>query len=111
MNFKKTILVAVAGLTVALAATTGASAETRWQYHHPRRTEVIDRLHNQYRRIRDERMEGEINGREARYLHREDRSIFRQEQRDARFDRGHITRGEQHYLNHEENGVSGQIGR
>lgn len=110
MRFSKSALMAVAGLAVAFTATT-ASADTRWERHHPRRDEVIDRLQNQNRRIHEERREGELSGRQARYMHREDRAIYRQEQFDARLNGGHITRAEQHALNQEENDVSHQIGK
>jgi hypothetical protein len=110
MRMRKIILATAATLTVALAAG-GASADTYFERHHPRRDEVVDRLQNQNHRIRDERREGEISGREARYLHREDRSIYRQEQFDARLDHGHITKAEQRALNQDENGVSRQIGK
>lgn len=110
MDFRKVILAAVASATVAMTAG-GASADTYFERHHPRRDEVVDRLQNQNHRIRDERREGEISGREARYMHHEDRMIYRQEQFDARLNHGHITRAEQHALNQEENGVSRQIGR
>ncbi|MBV9329917.1 MAG: hypothetical protein JOZ55_00020 [Alphaproteobacteria bacterium] len=109
MRFSQKALMAVAGLAVAFTAT-AASADTHWERHHPRRDEVIDRLQNQDRRIHEERREGQISGREARYLHREDRAIYRQEQFAARLNGGHITRAEKRALNQEENRVSRQIG-
>lgn len=111
MNTKKAFRVAVASLGLAMIAMSGASADTRWERHHPRRDEVVDRLHNQDLRIQDERREGELTARQAHYLHREDRAIFRQEQREARINGGYLTKGQQRQLNREENGVSGQIGR
>ena len=111
MNIFKTSVIAAFGLAMALGTISGASAETRRERHHPRRDEVMDRLHRQDVRIHRERREGEINFYQAHRLHAEDRSVFRQEQRDARNDDGHITRGEQHHLNRDLNGVSGQIGR
>jgi hypothetical protein len=111
MNIKRNAIIAAVGAVITLGSLGSASAETQWQYQHPRRAEVIDRLHNQFRRIRDERKEGEISPRQAFFLHREDRRIYRQEQRDAYLNGGRLTRGEQHALNREENGVSGQIGR
>jgi hypothetical protein len=111
MNLFKTSIIAAFGIAMTLGTMTGASAETYWERHHPRRDEVMDRLHNQNLRIRDERREGEINGYQARGLHAEDRAIFRREQREARVNGGYITKGEQHHINRELNGVSGQIGR
>jgi hypothetical protein len=98
------------GLAVTLAGATGASADTRWQRHHPRREEVNSRLVRQNHRIMAERREGEINGAQARALHAEDHGIRAQERVDASQNHGHITRAEQRQLNREENGVSGQIG-
>jgi len=107
-NTVKMIMIA-AGLTAALATASAASAGTRWQNHHPRRVEVNHRLANQNRRIRQDRRAGDITGAQARDLHAEDRGIRAQERFDASKDGGHITRGEQRQLNHEENGVSNQI--
>ena len=111
MNVKKTALLVAMGLLMAGSAVTAASADTTWQANHPRREEVNQRLQNQNARIHQERREGELNARQAHRLHMADRHIRRQERRFARHDGGHITRGEQHRLNREENKVSGQIGR
>lgn len=109
MNFKKGLIVAGVSILMAVGAIGSASASV-WSYHHPRRTEVNDRLHNQDLRINREYRDGEISGRRARFLHGEDRLIRHEERFDARFDRGHITRGEDRALNHQENDVSHQIG-
>jgi hypothetical protein len=98
------------GLAVVLAGATGASADTDWQAHHPRREEVNNRLARQNHRIRVEHREGELTGRQARELHAEDRGLRNQERFYASRNGGRITRAEQHRLNREENGVSGQIG-
>ena len=107
----KSMIAAGFALTMAADVATAALAETPWQVEHPRRAEVNARLANQNRRIDIERRDGVITGREARYLHAEDRGIRGQERFDASFNRGHITRGGQRRLNREENGVSRQIGR
>ena len=111
MNTKQKAIIAAIGLALTFGSVASASAETRWEHNHPRRDQVIDRLHRQNMRIRDERREGGLTGQQARSLHAADRSIFRQEQADARANGGHITKSEQHALNQEENGVSKQIGR
>jgi len=111
MQFKRLALAAVLGLSAATVVTASASADTYWQYRHPAREEVDGRLSHLDRRIRDERREGEISGREARHLYHEDRFIRTRERVDAQFDRGHLTSAEYHRLNHEENGLSRQIGR
>jgi hypothetical protein len=103
----------VLGLTLAALAfggATGASASTRWQSNHPRRAEVNQRLGHQSRRISTERRDGELSRGQARDLRAEDRGIRGQERFDASRHGGHITRGEQARLNHEENRVSRQIG-
>ena len=110
LNTKSRFATVALGLAVVLAGAAGASAETQWQAHHPRRVEVNHRLARQDHRIAVERREGELSGRQARELHAEDRGVRAQERFDASHDRGHITRAEQRRLNHEENGVSRQIG-
>jgi hypothetical protein len=107
---RKAIL--VASSVALIAGTAGAaSADTRWQNHHPRREEVNNRLNRQNRRIHQERKEGELTGAQARNLHREDHQI-RQEERDMASQNGsHITKSEQRTLNQQENAVSGQIGK
>ena len=111
MNLKKTMLLSAMGLILAAgAAAGGASAETRWDAHHPRRVEVNHRLHNQALRIHEERKAGELSVRKAHRLHVADRHIRREERRDAARHGGHITKAEQFKLNKEENGVSRRIG-
>jgi hypothetical protein len=111
MHFKRLVLAAVLGLSAATAISASASAQTYWQHRHPGRAEVNVRLADLNRRIGVERREGDISGREARYLHHEDRFIRAQERFDARFDHGRLTRAEFRSLNQEENGLSRQIGR
>lgn len=105
------IALAAVGALTLLTAATGASAQTSWQYDHPRRVEVNHRLANQNRRIHAERREGEITGRQAHALHMEDRGIRGQERYFASRHHGHLTKAEQHRLNRQENGLSRQIGR
>ena len=107
----KTLAIAAVGLITAVMAATGASAETRWRYDHPRRAEVNARLAHQAHRIHVERREHEISAARAHRLHAEDHSIRRQERAYARMDHGHISKAEQRALNQEENHVSHQIRR
>jgi hypothetical protein len=109
-HWEKRLMVAVLALAGVAAATGTASAESRWDRHHPRRAEVNHRLANQNRRIRQERRDGQITAAQAHDLHAEDRGIRAQERFDASQDGGHITKGEKQQLNQEENGVSQQIG-
>jgi len=106
---RKLALAAVALAALGLSATS-ASAESLWQFHHPRRAEVNERLDNQNVRINREVREGELSPWQARRLHRDDFAIRREERTMASFNGGHITRGEQRALNHQENVMSRRIG-
>ena len=110
MNFKRSLLVAVAGAALTLCGVASASAGP-WQNNHPRRVEVNHRLGNQFGQINRDYREGKITGAQAARLHMEDRSIHGQERFASRFHDGHITRAEKRSLNQEENGVSKQIGK
>lgn len=98
----RTLLIAAAGLTMAVGAAGAASAETPWQAHHPRRVEVNHRLDHINRQIRHERREGDLTAAQARRMHERDYALRMQERRFARHDDGHLTRREQVRLNHEE---------
>lgn len=86
------------------------AADGLWAREHPRRAEVNGRLANQHRRINQEVKEGEISGKQAAALHREDRQIRHEERAMASQNEGHITKSEQRTLNQQENAVSRQIG-
>ena len=106
---RKLALAAVALAALGLSATS-ASAESFWQFNHPRRAEVNERLANQNVRINREVREGELSPWQARRLHRDDFAIRREERAMASFNGSHITRGEQRALNHQENVMSRRIG-
>jgi hypothetical protein len=106
----KTIAFVISFALVGSSITT-AFAETQWERNHPRRDQVNDRLSNQNHRINKELKESEITKRQANQLHREDHAIRQEERTMAKFNNGHITKGEQKMLNQQENAVSGQIGR
>jgi hypothetical protein len=106
---RKLTLVAVAFAALGLSATS-ASAESFWQFHHPRRTEVNERLAVQNFRINREVRQGQISPWQARQLHRQDFAIRGEERAMARYNGGYITRGEQHMLNRQENQTSRRIG-
>ena len=110
MNIKRSLILAAMGTGLTLFGVVGASADP-WQYNHPRRVEVNDRLANQNYRIDRDYRDGAISLGQARYLHAEDRDIRYQERFNFRFDDGHISRAEQRALNRDENGVSRQIYR
>lgn len=111
MQIKRLALAAVLGVSAAMAATAGASANPYWHHRYPAREEVNARLAHLNHRIGEERREGEIGAREARYFHGEAHFIRAQERFEARLDGGHLTRAEYRSLNQEENGLSHQIGR
>jgi hypothetical protein len=104
------LIVAIA-IGILGASATSAFAETAWERNHPRRDQVNDRLQNLNARINHEYREGELTPWQARRLHNEDRMIRGEENTMARFDRGHITGGEQRLLNQQENEMSRDIGR
>ena len=110
-SFKTLALAALATAVAGSAVATGASAETYFQAAHPRRTEITNRLAVQNFRIRQERREGLISPRRAAMLHLQDRTIRHEERIDARFDRSHVTRGEDRALNRHENRVNREINR
>jgi hypothetical protein len=78
----------------------------RFANRHPRRAQVLGRDNNLNNRINANK--GNLGGHYGQ-LKSEDNSIHRQEQRDARQNGGHITKGEQNQLNREENHVNNQI--
>jgi hypothetical protein len=110
-NVAKTGTLFALGLSLVLGSclpgiASPAGREARFDRNHPRRSEVLDRKNNLNRKINANR--GNLDGHYGQLKH-EDRSIRRQEQRDARMNGGHITRGEQAHLNREENHLNRQI--
>jgi hypothetical protein len=107
-TFGKIMTVSAASMLLLVGVANAADAT--WAQNHPRRAEVNSRLANQNRRIHQQVKAGDLSKSQAATLHRDDHAI-RQEERDmARQNGGHITKGEQHVLNQQENGVSQQIG-
>jgi hypothetical protein len=99
----RNLLIAVLGAAVTAGGAVGAaSAATPWQVEHPRRVEVNHRLTNLNRTIRHDRRDGAITPAEAHRLHVRTHRVRVEERRFARHDAGHITRNEQHRLNHQE---------
>ena len=78
----------------------------RFAQNHPRRAQVLGRTNNLNARANANK--GNLGGHYGQ-IKSEDRGIRRQEQRDARQNGGHITKGEQNQLNREENHVNNQI--
>jgi hypothetical protein len=94
--------IAILSLGLIAATTTFADAGVR-------RAQVNERLANQNLRIDKERSSGMITAGRANFLHSEDHDLRLEEKLDAKFDGGHITKGEQKLLNQQENSVSKQI--
>ena len=108
----KTKHMIVPAMIAILAISSSAFAQdNRWERNHPRRDEVNDRLRNQDYRIGREYRQGELSGREAAGLHRDDYRISREENHMAYRDGGHLTGRDYRVLNHQENRVSRRIGR
>lgn len=103
---------ALIGATVTLVSSP-ALALNKWQRNHPARTEINNRLHNQNRRITQERREGDITGAQAHALRADDRSIRAQERADARANgnHGHLNGAQVKSLNQESNANSGAVGK
>jgi hypothetical protein len=97
-------------LTSAITLKT-ARADDAWQKKHPRRAQVNKRLGNQQNRVDKGLANGSLKTGQAEKIQNQDAKIHRQEQRDASKNGGHITKGEQNQINHEENGVSHEINR
>lgn len=106
MNSK--YFLSVMALGILLTSMAPAQAQGFFWNNHPRRSEVLRRDNGLNRQIQADR--GQLGG-NYRRLENEDRAIRHQEQRDARFDNGHITAGEQRQLNREENRLQRQINR
>jgi len=102
-------MVAIALLTLGTSVTS-ASAETLWQFNHPRRAEVNQRLGFQNYRINQGVADGRITPYQAQVLHSEDYAIRNEERTMARINGGYITPAQQRALNQQENVVSRQIG-
>src|SRR5437763_17077882 len=94
-------ILTAAVVTVSLGALAGvamADTDTKWQKTHPRREQVNERLANQNKRIRQEVKEGDMTKAKAARLHREDRSIRREDRAMASTNQGHVTTADQEAL-------------
>lgn len=90
-------------------ATQNSGTHKTWAQNHPRRAQVNGRLRNQRRRINQGVKSGKLTSAQAAQLHKDDRQIRHEERRMASQNGGHITKGEQRELNHQENVDSRQI--
>ena len=108
MKIKRTLFAVILG-TAAIAAAGGASAETRWEHHHPRQDQVLDRDAHLRREVRVERREGEISRGQAHRMLVADRAIAREDHRMAHINGGYITPGQQRHMNHQETRLAHRI--
>ena len=109
MGLARTLSLSVLSLVAGGMIAGAAAAETPWQAHHPRQAEVLSRDADERAAVHAERREGDLTHRQARHLLAADRRIARQDHLLARANGGHITRHEQHFLNHEESRVGRHI--
>lgn len=108
-NFSKTLPVAMAlGTLLTASILPSFAGNGNFRMNHPRRAEVLWRDNHINQKINNQK--GDLGGHYGQ-LKAEDRAIHRQEQRDAKLNDGHITRGEQNRLNREENQLNNQIKR
>jgi hypothetical protein len=99
-------VVAVSALVALMTLSTTASFARSFAQNHPRRAEVLGRTNNINNRLNNDY--GKLGGHYGQ-LKGEDQAIRQQEQVDARFNGGYITKGEQRQLNGEENHLNSQI--
>jgi len=104
---RKTAVLSIASLMGLLALSSSCpSFAWGWSCAHPRRTEVLRR--DAYLNAEINHDYGHLRGHYGQ-LQREAYAIDRQEQRDAYFNGGYITPGQQRQLNREENRLQRQI--
>jgi hypothetical protein len=107
---RKPMLLTVVGVLVAGLASP-VFAESVWERNHPRRDQVNDRVANQFRRINQERREGELSRGQAQAMRLQERGVLAEERADARLHGGHITRVEQAQLNRDLNAIGHEFPR
>lgn len=91
----------------SLTASFGAQAgDAKFDHEHPRRSEVLDRLHNINNRVNANygNLDGHYN-----QLKQEEAAIHNQERADKNINGGYITLKQQAQLNAEENSLNHQI--
>lgn len=103
-----TLATAVLALACALPA---VAHDGRFERHHPRRDQVLDRVQRQDHRITHRVREGELDHRQAYALRRHDAWIAMRERRMAYRHGGYITRHQQARLNRHLDRNGWRIGR
>ncbi len=110
MNSSLSRIGAFALSVTMLAASVGVASASPWTASHPWRAQVNTRLAIQNARIHFERATGQISPARAAFLHSQDRTMRHEERLIASLNGGHLTPGEHHLLNRQENVVSHRIG-
>lgn len=95
--------------TSVFAQSTPSSTPSNFDKTHPRRAQVNSRLQNQNARTDNKVASGKMSKGEAAKIHGQDKSIHKEEKKDAAANGGHITKAEQTHINHQENHVSKEI--
>jgi len=109
MLIKTTVVAALTG-AVALTSFAGAAcAQSRWGYAHPRQHEVLARVHRQEGTVRTDFRTGLISRGQAIRLMRDDRRVAHEDHMFARTNGGYITRGEQRFMNRQENFIGRRV--
>lgn len=109
MSAKTTIIAALLGVATVAGLAGSASAESRWDHHHPRQNEVLTRVHREERAARVDYRYGLISRHQAIGDIRADRRVAREDRFFARANGGYITHGEQHFMNRQENGIGRRV--
>jgi len=109
MSIKTTLIAALAGVTAVVGLAGSASAEGRWSHAHPRQHAVLTRVHREERAARVDFRDGLISRRQAIRDIAADRRIAREDHYFARTNGGYITRGEQRFMNGQENRIAHRV--
>jgi hypothetical protein len=109
MSIKTTLFAALLGVSAVAGLAGSASAEGRWGYHHPRQHEVLTRVHREERAARIDFRDGLISRRQAIGDITADRRVAREDRYFARTNGGYVTRGEQRFMNRQENGIARRV--
>ncbi len=109
MSTKATIIAALAGVSAIAGFAGSASAEVRWGYEHPRQDEVLARAHHEERAARIDYRDGLISRRQAIRDINSDRRVAREDRFFARTNGGYISRGEQRFINRQENLIGHRV--
>lgn len=105
------LVVMVAGSIISVGAAAAQAGPGQYDPGHPRVNEVNTREQNQQNRIANGVKNGSMTPGQAAHVERQEQHIENQEKRDMAEHNGHLTKGEQKQLNHEENRTSREIHR